>query len=376
MHYSEKESRRFGLNIYRDVCEHVDEKAILNAILENDVDVFILRVSSKNESELSKLNNIGIPYLFGDTLCCYTVDLQKYNIKSLKNDLEFEHCTEEHTTDLVDMAEVVFGRYINHYTSNPYLSNEISVESFKQWVAEYTVDTSSTDDKVIAWLVKQHGKVVGFAACNYNLVTNKCEGVLYGVLPNASGSGIYSDIIRYTQKFLKDLGLKHMKVSSQAHNFGVQKVWAREGYFMNKAYTAVHLNAFLNTSVVLKEEIDFKISQNMVKCFADLTGDSNKLHMDTEFAKSKGFNDVIAHGLIANTMLSKYYGTVNPGHGTIFLGHSTKYIKPIYIEQSYKLIIGFPVIKDNGFYKSVAKLVDCDGNICALMYNDLIKKEQ
>ncbi|KKM65028.1 hypothetical protein LCGC14_1495430 [marine sediment metagenome] len=375
MHYSEKESRRFGFNIYRDMCDHVDEKAILKTILENDVDIFILRVLSRNEAELSKLDNIGVPYIFGDTLCCYTIDLQKYDHKPLKNDLEFERCIEENKADLISMAEVVFGQYINHYTSNPYLSNETSVESFKQWTSEYVVDEPDADDKVISWLVKRDGKSIGFATCDYNFITGKGEGVLYGVLPDASGNGVYSDIIRFTQKFLKDLGIKDMKVSSQSHNFGVQKVWSREGYFMNKAYTTVHLNAFLSASVTPKEEIDFKVSESMVQSFADLTGDTNRLHMDTEFAKSKGFDGTIVHGLIANTMLSKYFGTVNPGHGTLFLGHSTKYIKPVYLEKPYKLIIGFPVIKSNGFRKSVAKLVDSDGNICAFMYNDLMKRD-
>lgn len=72
------------------------------------------------------------------------------------------------------------------------------------------------------------------------------------------------------------------------------------------------------------------ITQDDVDQFAILTGDTNPIHIDTEYAKTSRFGKRIAHGMLVAGHISSVLGTMLPGPGALYLGQQLSFKKPVY----------------------------------------------
>lgn len=75
----------------------------------------------------------------------------------------------------------------------------------------------------------------------------------------------------------------------------------------------------------------FAVSDEIVRGFAELTGDRNPVHLDDEFAQSTRFGRRIAHGMIAASQISAAIGNTVPGPGTIYLSQSLQFLAPVFV---------------------------------------------
>lgn len=66
-----------------------------------------------------------------------------------------------------------------------------------------------------------------------------------------------------------------------------------------------------------------------VKTFADLTGDDNPIHVDAEYAKTTRFGKPIVHGVLLLGIISKVLGRDFPGHGSIAVAISCRFLRPV-----------------------------------------------
>ena len=366
---SETESQRFDYRILRARAAGVDGKAIEAALFKHEPDILILRIPSESLWQVPRLDRTGFPYIVADTLLYYRVDLTRHEPRPLRNEtLEFHECRSEDAPALGKLVREIFPGYTNHYFSNPYLDRGRLLDAFEDWAVRYIAGKDRT-----AWLARLDGTPVAFATCS--LRGSESEGVLYGVSPAVSGRGIYGDLIRFTQMHHKTHGAKQMTVSTQPQNYAVQTVWNREGFMLVKSVTTVHINSMLAKSVVEKRELDFRVSADEIGACGRFSGDMNPLHFDDTFAQGIGFEGRIAHGLVGSSAISKYYGTEFPGPGTLFLGSSCKFSKPVYPGRNYRLLFSFPYIdRGRGIYRALAKLTDDRGAACLLCYSDLYRK--
>ncbi len=66
-----------------------------------------------------------------------------------------------------------------------------------------------------------------------------------------------------------------------------------------------------------------------VRTFADLTGDDNPIHVDEKHAKTTRFGKPIVHGVLLLGIISKVLGRDFPGHGSIAVGISCRFLRPV-----------------------------------------------
>ena len=66
-----------------------------------------------------------------------------------------------------------------------------------------------------------------------------------------------------------------------------------------------------------------------ITLFAGVSGDTNPVHLDDEFAATSRFGQRIAHGMLTASYISTVLGTRLPGPGCIYLGQQLKFMNPV-----------------------------------------------
>ena len=76
------------------------------------------------------------------------------------------------------------------------------------------------------------------------------------------------------------------------------------------------------------------ISEFDVYGFAGISGDTNPVHINEEYAKTTPFGQRIAHGMLSAALISTVAGTKLPGPGAIYVDQSIKFKAPLFIGQT------------------------------------------
>lgn len=63
--------------------------------------------------------------------------------------------------------------------------------------------------------------------------------------------------------------------------------------------------------------------------FAGVSGDTNPVHLNEEFAAGTAFQGRIAHGMLTASLISTVLGTKLPGPGCIYMSQSMRFLAPV-----------------------------------------------
>lgn len=82
-------------------------------------------------------------------------------------------------------------------------------------------------------------------------------------------------------------------------------------------------------SVGMTEVFEKTVTDADIRAFADISGDTNPLHLDDAFAKQTIFKGRIAHGMLSASYISTILGTKLPGAGCIYLSQTLRFKAPV-----------------------------------------------
>lgn len=71
------------------------------------------------------------------------------------------------------------------------------------------------------------------------------------------------------------------------------------------------------------------ITDRDIELFAEVSTDRNPVHLDDSYAKDTIFEGRIAHGMLTAGLISAVIGEQLPGHGTVYLSQSLKFMAPV-----------------------------------------------
>jgi 3-hydroxybutyryl-CoA dehydratase len=72
-----------------------------------------------------------------------------------------------------------------------------------------------------------------------------------------------------------------------------------------------------------------EITDRDIELFAEVSTDRNPVHLDDSYAQDTIFEGRIAHGMLTAGLISAVIGEQLPGHGTVYLGQSLKFLAPV-----------------------------------------------
>ncbi|MEI2738965.1 MAG: MaoC family dehydratase [Chitinophagaceae bacterium] len=88
-----------------------------------------------------------------------------------------------------------------------------------------------------------------------------------------------------------------------------------------------------------KHTEQFIVTDEIVRIFAEITGDKNPIHLDDEYAATTPFGKRIAHGILVSGFISNILANKLPGPGTIYLKQELNFIAPVFIGDAVEVVV-------------------------------------
>lgn len=76
------------------------------------------------------------------------------------------------------------------------------------------------------------------------------------------------------------------------------------------------------------------LSFDDVRSFAEISGDDNPIHVDEEYARQTRFGRPVVHGVLLMGIVSKVLGRDFPGHGSIAVSISCRFLRPVPVDST------------------------------------------
>ena len=91
----------------------------------------------------------------------------------------------------------------------------------------------------------------------------------------------------------------------------------------------------IEVGTVLDEKVYF-LDRELLKQYADASGDQNPIHQNEEFALSVGLPNVIAHGMLTMALVGKYVSDFAGGSANV-IEYSARFTKPVIVPAGEKV---------------------------------------
>ena len=96
-------------------------------------------------------------------------------------------------------------------------------------------------------------------------------------------------------------------------------------------YQALHGHYLEDLQVGMSETYTKTVTEADIVAFAEISGDTNPVHLDEAFAAATPFKGRIAHGMLGASLISTVFGTRLPGPGSIYISQDLRFKAPVRI---------------------------------------------
>ena len=76
------------------------------------------------------------------------------------------------------------------------------------------------------------------------------------------------------------------------------------------------------------------ITETDLRNFSGVSGDTNPMHLNEEYAKQTPFGGCIVHGMLTASLISTVIGTKLPGPGCIYMSQTLKFTAPVRVNDT------------------------------------------
>jgi 3-hydroxybutyryl-CoA dehydratase len=98
-------------------------------------------------------------------------------------------------------------------------------------------------------------------------------------------------------------------------------------------------DGILGVKVGDRAEFEKAVTSEDITLFAQVSGDTNPLHRDAEYAAKTRFGECIAHGMLTAGFISAALGTkLAPHCCVVYLSQSLRFLRPVKIGDTVKAV--------------------------------------
>ena len=90
-----------------------------------------------------------------------------------------------------------------------------------------------------------------------------------------------------------------------------------------------------------------EVTDELVRQFADISGDHNPLHLDDEFAANTRFGRRIAHGMLTGAFISSVLGYELSERKIAYLSQTLRFVAPVFIGDTVTVTATIINIRDD-----------------------------
>ena len=109
----------------------------------------------------------------------------------------------------------------------------------------------------------------------------------------------------------------------------MQMEQAKEAKRVKEANELLHGLYFEDIEEGMKDAYAKTITNADIITFAGISGDTNPVHLNHEFASETMFEGQIAHGMLTASFISTVIGTKLPGPGCIYVSQNLRFKAPV-----------------------------------------------
>lgn len=117
------------------------------------------------------------------------------------------------------------------------------------------------------------------------------------------------------------------------------------------------MNSYLYKDINIGDKVEFKydLTKEKMQEFLNITGDINPLHNNIDYAKEKGYKDVVVYGLLTSSALSTLAGVYMPGKYSLIHSIECNYIAPVFLSDMPLKVMAEVIEKDDRFSRITIK---------------------
>lgn len=117
------------------------------------------------------------------------------------------------------------------------------------------------------------------------------------------------------------------------------------------------------------------ITEADLRNFSGVSGDTNPMHLNEEYARNAAFGGIIVHGMLTASLLSATIGTKLPGPGCIYMSQTLKFLAPVHVNDTVYATVTITALKPEK--RHVTLSTECHvGQTCVISGEALVKVPQ